>query len=209
VKTINRREIIENCIVRGALIAGVPMSASRLFALWQRAETDARKATPAEVLGPFYKKGAPNVSDLRVKGDPGFPLRVGGKVMNTRGELLPGARVELWHADHHGHYDVAGFRYRTKLDIGNSGDYAVETVMPGHYPDRPAQHIHYLITAPGHKPLITQLYFETDPYFDGNPGKNYAKGGIVSNRESVRPVTLYEQGTPRAAVTFDIILEKA
>jgi hypothetical protein len=25
--------------------------------------------------------------------------------------------------------------------------YAVDTVMPGHYADRPAQHIHYLISA--------------------------------------------------------------
>ena len=31
----------------------------------------------------------------------------------------------------------------------------------------------------------------------------------VTNRECVRPVTLYEQGTPHAAVGFDIVLEQA
>jgi protocatechuate 3,4-dioxygenase beta subunit len=81
--------------------------------------------------------------------------------------------------------------------------------MPGHYSDRPAQHIHYLITAPGHKTLVTQIYFATDEWFEGDVDKNYGKRGIVSSRENVRPVILYEQGTPRAAVTFDIVLEQA
>jgi protocatechuate 3,4-dioxygenase beta subunit len=85
----------------------------------------------------------------------------------------------------------------------------VETIMPGHYDDRPAQHIHYLISAPGHKTLVTQVYFATDPFFEGDPDKNYKKRGIAENRELVRPVTLYETGTPRAAVNFDIVLEKA
>ena len=81
--------------------------------------------------------------------------------------------------------------------------------MPGHYSDRPAQHIHYLISAPGHKTLITQLYFATDPYFEGDPDRNYGKGSIVGNRDLIRPVMLYEQpGTPRVAVNFDICLEK-
>jgi hypothetical protein len=71
------------------------------------------------------------------------------------------------------------------------------------------QHVHYLITAPGCKPLITQLYFATDPFFEGDPEKNYAKSGLVLHRECVRPVTLLDENTsPRSAVTFDLILEK-
>ena len=81
---------------------------------------------------------------------------------------------------------------------------------PGHYADRPAQHIHYMITAPGHKTLITQLYFATDPYFEGNPDKNYHKGGIVDNRELVKPVMLFEApGAAHASVQFDICMERA
>ena len=81
--------------------------------------------------------------------------------------------------------------------------------MPGHYSDRPAQHIHYLIAAPGHKTLITQVYFATDPWFEGDVDKNYNKRNLVGNRELVRPVTLYEEGAAHAMVGFDIILEKA
>jgi protocatechuate 3,4-dioxygenase beta subunit len=207
---LTRREIFESCIVRGLLVAGVPMSASNLLAQWQKGQSQAAKPTPTEVLGPFYKKGAPNTSILRAPGDPGFPLRVSGKVFDTRGELVPGARIDIWQADHAGHYDVQGYRYRTKLLVEASAEYSIDTVMPGHYSDRPAQHIHYMISAPGHRPLITQVYFATDPFFEGNPDKNYNKRSICENRDLVRPVMLYEEpGAHHAAVSFDICLERA
>ncbi len=207
---IGRRDMIENCIVRGLLVAGVPMAATNLFALWQNSEETALKPTPVEVLGPFFKKGAPNATNLRVAGDPGVPLRVSGRVVNTRGEKVEGARVDIWQADHHGVYDIKGYRYRTKVLTGAAAEYGIDTVMPGHYSDRPAQHIHYMITAPGHKTLITQLYFATDPYFEGDPDKNYHKGGIVDNRDLVKPVMLFEApGTAHASVKFDICLERA
>jgi protocatechuate 3,4-dioxygenase beta subunit len=208
---LTRREIFETCIVRGLLAAGVPMSASNLLAQWQQGQTQAAaKPTPTEVLGPFYKKGAPNASTLRAPGDPGFPLRVSGKVFDTRGEPVPGARIDIWQADHAGHYDVTGYRYRTKLLVEASAEYAIETVMPGHYSDRPAQHIHYMISAPGHRTLITQVYFATDPFFEGDPDKNYHKRSICDNRELVRPVMLFEEpGAHHASVNFDICLDRA
>ena len=60
-----RRDMVENCIVRGLLVAGAPMGATNLFALWQKAEATAMQPTPAEVLGPFFKKGAPNATNLQ------------------------------------------------------------------------------------------------------------------------------------------------
>ena len=81
--------------------------------------------------------------------------------------------------------------------------------MPGHYPDRVCQHIHYLATAPGHKTLVTQLYFATDPVFEGDPDKNFSKDPLVQSRELVRPVTI--GGDPKAmyaAVAFELCLER-
>ncbi|MBK9169499.1 MAG: hypothetical protein IPM24_18830 [Bryobacterales bacterium] len=205
---LRRREWLEACIAKGLLVAGAAMPQTSLLAFWQQGQQHAHRPTPPEVLGPFYKKNAPNVAALRKSGDPGFPLRVVGKVFNTRGEKVPEARVDFWHADHAGIYDVQGYKFRSKLLLPESAEYAVETVMPGHYPDRPAQHIHYLIAAPGHKTLITQAYFATDPFFEGDPDKNYAKRGMASSRELVRPVTLFEKGVPRAEIVFDICLEK-
>ena len=207
---LTRREIVENCIGRGLLLSAIPLSQTQLLTAWQDGETKAAKPTPRDVLGPFFKKGAPNSRALHTPGTPGFPLRVAGKVSNTRGEKVPGARIEMWQADHAGLYDLEGFRYRAALITEEASDYAVDTILPGHYDDRPAQHIHYMISAPGHKTLITQAYFATDPFFEGNPDKNFAKRSIVSHRDLVRTVTLIEApGVPRAAITFDICLEKA
>ncbi|HUS06828.1 MAG TPA: hypothetical protein VMZ52_11050 [Bryobacteraceae bacterium] len=207
---LTRREVIERCIGRGLLVAAVPMTSATLASLWAETESNARKPTPTDVLGPFFKKGAPKAELLRAPGDPGFPLRVSGKVFNTRGEVIHGAQIDMWQTDHEGHYDLQGFRYRTRLLLDNASEYAVETVMPGHYNDRPAQHIHYMITAPGHRPLITQIYFATDPFFEGDPDRNYKKRSIVGHRDLVRPVMLFEQpGAAHATVSFDICMEKA
>jgi protocatechuate 3,4-dioxygenase beta subunit len=81
--------------------------------------------------------------------------------------------------------------------------------MPGHYPARVCQHIHYIVTAPGHKELVTQLYFSTDPVFEGNPDRNFSRDPLVISRELVRPVTL--TGDPKsiqANVTFELVLER-
>lgn len=208
---ISRREMIEECIVRGALVAGVVgISQTNLLARWQQAEREAMAPTRPEVLGPFFKKGAPNVQVLRQPGDPGLPLRVTGKVWNTRGEIVPNAAMDIWQTDFYGNYDLKGYKYRAKLRPDVDGGYWTETIMPGHYPDRPAQHIHYLISAPGHETLVVQAYFATDPFFEGDPDKNYSKQGVVQNREHVRLVTLSEvNGTAFAAINFDIVLQRS
>ncbi len=170
----------------------------------------ARKATPETVLGPFYKRRAPESSLLRAPADPGLPLSVAGTVYGSRGEVVKGATVEVWQADHLGTYDLDGYRYRARLTSGADAAYAFESVMPGHYPDRVCQHIHYLVQAPGHRPLITQLYFATDPVFEGDPDRNFGRDRLISSRELVRPVTL--TGDPKAihaAVRFDLVLEAA
>ena len=212
----NRRQMLELCISRGFLAgsAAVAMSQQQLLSFWQAAEAQAQKPTSAEVLGPFFRKGASNQRILREPGDAGFPMKVSGRVLNTKGQLVEGATVDLWHADHGGRYDTKGYKYRAKISPNEKGHYDVETVMPGHYADRPAQHIHYLIAAPGHKTLITQAYFATDPFFEGDPDKNWNKRKIADNKELILPVKLFEGGsTPAqpayAEITFDIVLEKA
>jgi len=207
---LTRRQMLENAIAKGFLAAGATgLSQQQLLAFWQQAEATPAKPTPNEVLGPFFRKGAPNNTTLHAPGDPGFPLRVTGDVRNTAGQKVHQVKIDIWHADHKGFYDVTGYKYRTKLDVESQSAYAIETILPGHYDDRPAQHIHYMISAPGHRTLITQAYFATDPFFDGDPVKNYKKRNIVSHPDLVRPVELFEApGQPRASIRFDLILEK-
>ena len=168
-----RRELLERCAAFGAITLASSIPVSALAAAWDNAEK--KQPTPFCELGPFYKREAPNTSTLRAPGDAGMPLTLSGVVYDVRGEIVPDAKLEIWQTDNDGHYDIEGYRYRTLLQPGAKGAYAIESVMPGHYPTRVCQHVHYLLTAPGHKPVITQLYFATDPVFDGDPDKNYTR----------------------------------
>jgi len=204
---LNRREILQKCLALGSIT--LIASSSRAAMLLAFEEKELRKPTPANELGPFYKKRAPETATLRAPGDPGMPLSVSGQILDTRGEKLPNVVVEVWQTDHLGHYDLDGYRYRAKLPADSSGNYKFESVMPGHYPDRVCQHVHYLVTAPGHKPLVTQLYFATDPVFEGDPDKNFNRDPLIHSRELVRPVMLV--GDPKdiyGAVNFEHCLER-
>ena len=206
----NRRAILHKCLALGTLTVASSSSAEAMFAAFQDREKQPRKPTPPNSLGPFYKKLAPTTAILRAPGDPGLPLTLSGQVLDTRGDVLPDAMIEVWQTNHFGYYDLDGYRYRGKLPVDASGQYKIETVMPGHYPDlsRVCQHIHYLVTAPGHKTLVTELYFATDPAFEGDPQKNFSRDPGVHTPELIRPVTLAgEPAAIHAAVTFELCLE--
>jgi protocatechuate 3,4-dioxygenase beta subunit len=206
-----RRDVLLQCAALGSLKFLAPaLGLTEVVSAFELAEqATARSATPWNEIGPFYKRLAPNTSHLRAPNDPGLGLAVSGRVFDTRGDALSGAKVEIWQADHHGLYDLDGYRYRAALLADSSGLYKFESVMPGHYPARVCQHIHYVVTAPGHKALITQLYFATDPVFEGNPDKNYTKDSLILSRELVRPVTLTgDPQTIQASVQFDVVLER-
>lgn len=206
---LSRRDLLEKCAAAGLLLVAPPLRLSGLAAHFEEGALAPRRPTPPNDLGPFYKRSAPRSGKLAPQGAPGLPLGVSGQVFDTRGGLLAGALVEVWHASHAGIYDNQGYEYRGQLP-SEKGSYAFETVMPGHYPDRVAQHIHFKVSAPGHKPLVTQLYFATDPVFEGDPDKNYGKDPLVHSRELVRPVTIAgDPNTPRALVTFELVLERA
>ncbi len=205
---ISRRVLLEKCISLGVVSSALSFSPAMISEAWAQSESVPRPPTPQAVLGPFYKRMAPLTNDLRQPGDPGLPLVVNGTVYSTRGEILPGANVEIWQATHVGHYDLDGYHYRAKLSSSRDGQYEFTAVMPGHYPGRVCQHTHYLVTAPGFKPLVTQLYFATDPVFEGDPEKNFKRDPLITSRELVRPVTI--MGDPKemhANVQFELVLE--
>ena len=204
-----RRELLEKCVALGAVTVATSASLAAVAKAWDAAETR-RQPTPFCELGPFYKRDAPHVSVLRAPGDAGMPLSVAGMVYSANGEILPHAKLEVWQTDNFGHYDNEGYHFRSTLQPDSKSNYGFESVLPGHYPGRICQHVHYLVSAPGHKPLTTQLYFASDPVFEGDPDKNLSRDPLITSRELVRPVML--KGDPKqviAAVIFDIVLEKA
>jgi hydroxyquinol 1,2-dioxygenase len=148
-------------------------------------------ATPATVLGPFHIEGSPELgygADMS-EGVPGTPLYVHGTVRDLDGKPVGGAVLDVWQADTEGAYeaqlDVDEARLRAKYTAREDGTYCIRTIAPlgysvpmdgpvgdlikgtdiSHF--RPA-HVHFLITEPGHEPLITHLFQEGAQYLDSD-----------------------------------------
>jgi protocatechuate 3,4-dioxygenase beta subunit len=128
-------------------------------------------ATADNIEGPYFLPGAPHRATLVGPKDAGERLSLGGVLRGVDCQPLAG-EIEIWQADANGDYDMAGFRFRAALAIDAGGAWHVDTVVPGRYFNvkryRPA-HIHAKVRAPGYRELTTQLYFEGDPYNDGDP----------------------------------------
>jgi protocatechuate 3,4-dioxygenase beta subunit len=107
------------------------------------------RPTARDAEGPFYKPNAPERASL------GRGLVVTG-IVRTAGSCapVPRARIEWWQASPQGQYDDA---HRAAQTADREGKFRFETNVPGIYPGRPP-HLHVKVSAPGHRPLTTQLY---------------------------------------------------
>jgi protocatechuate 3,4-dioxygenase beta subunit len=193
---LSRREMLERCLATGGLLAAGPITGAEALALWEREVL--RRPTRTTGPGPFYKADAPRAETLTSEGGAGLPLAVSGRIVDTRGENLEDAVLEVWHADHGGRYDMEGFHGRGVIPVRGGGAYRFQTLMPGDY--GPGRHIHYRVTAPGHRTLVTQLLFAPDPPVPG----------AVESSELVRPVRLTKAGArTQAEVTFELCLARS
>jgi protocatechuate 3,4-dioxygenase beta subunit len=162
----------------------------------------AASGTPSSVLGPFHIEGAPelaNGGDLW-QGQIGEPLVVSGKVVDADGRPAAGTVLALWQNSGNGLYaqqdqDQAPTNYHARLAVAADGTFAFSTVRPLSYtvPDdgpagdmlralgrhawRPA-HLHMIVHAPGHRPLITEFFPEDDEYLDQDAVFG-VRGGLV------------------------------
>jgi catechol 1,2-dioxygenase len=205
----SRRDVLRECLAAGILLVPTGWGEAELLHAWLEAPQERRPTAHVE-MGPFYRRRAPATAMMRNAGDPGVPLTVTGRAIGINGEAVAGAVIEVWQANHGGLYDLEGFHYRAALAPSPNGAYSFESVIPGHYPARVARHVHYFVTAPGYKPLSTQLYFATDEVFEGKPETLYTKDPLITSVTLVRPVRLAGlPERPTASVEFEIVLEKA
>ena len=105
--------------------------------------------TRPDAEGPFYKANAP----ARSRTGKGFVV-TGIVKSATECASLAEARIEWWAANSKGEYDD---EHRATQKSGKEGRYRYETDFPAQYPGRPL-HLHVRVTAPGHRPLVTQIY---------------------------------------------------
>lgn len=174
----------------------------------------AGKWAPTEdnILGPYYRAGAPFRAKITPPLVPGKTLLVRGRVwgFDTK-KPLAGARIDIWQADANGRYDNDDpqkppakdvFLNRARLLCDENGYYEYETVHPGPYQIGPNQwrpcHIHYLVQHPGYRRLITQLYFKGDKH---NQTDAFIKESLIIEVVEIKAGTeTYESGV------FDIVL---
>lgn len=145
--------------------------------------------TARTIEGPLYIAGAPlcrHEARLDDGTDTGEVLFMEGQVRDINGKPIPGAMVDVWHANTMGNYSFFGppqspYNLRRKIETDQEGRYRFRTIMPsgygcppgsntetllanmGRHGQRPA-HIHFFVTAPGYRQLTTQINIEGDKY---------------------------------------------
>lgn len=179
------------------------------------------RVTASDILGPFYRFGAPFRTKLAGPGEGGERLLLTGTVFTSDCKTpLQNALIEVWQANHAGLYDTnkpGNFTETTSMNLrgmlltNERGHYEIETIMPGRYGippglpglekyaglTRPA-HIHLRVMESLHVPLTTQVYFKGDPYIARDP---------LARHKPMLAVALKEDGKVRRGV-FDIALAR-
>ena len=178
--------------------------------------------TPKQTEGPFYPDKMPldTDNDLLVINDKitpavGAVTYLSGRILDSRGEPVRGAIVEIWQCDNNGAYLHSGTVNRDKRDVnfqgfgrfltGSTGEYLFRTIKPVPYPGR-TPHVHYAVKLKGREKFTTQCYIKGHP---GNASDGVLKGirdakALESVMVDFAPLKGARAG--ELAAKFDIVL---
>ncbi len=187
------------------------------------AHKDETGATESSVLGPFYREGAPHyeAGETISQDGKGDKVVVSGRVTDTEGNPIANARLDVWQTAPNQMYEVQDpdqpdYNLRGVFTTDAEGRYWLRTVKPvsypvpddgpvgvllraiGRHPFRPA-HIHFVISAPGYKPVATQLFTDDDEYLETDT--------VFGVKDSL--LVHYEDGGGELKVDYDFALQKA
>jgi len=192
-------------------------------------------ASESTVLGPFHVVGAPELPMgsnicLDQKGEPMF---VHGRILDTAGNPVAGAKIDVGQANDEGFYDVQQkgiqpeFNLRGVFRTGSDGRYWFRGVKPkyypipddgpvgkllgalGRHPYRPA-HLHYIVEADGFERLTTHIFDPDDPYIDSDAVFGVKKSLLAEFRKvaDVEAAAKVEVTAPFYDVEFDFVLSR-
>jgi protocatechuate 3,4-dioxygenase beta subunit len=150
-------------------------------------------ASESTVLGPFHLEDAPELpmgSNICLD-QKGEPMLIKGVISSLDGQVISGAKIDVWQANDEGFYDVQqkgiqpDFNLRGVFRTGEDGEYYFRGVKPkfypipddgpignmldklGRHPNRPA-HLHYIISAEGFQSLTTHIFDPDDEFINSD-----------------------------------------
>jgi hydroxyquinol 1,2-dioxygenase len=152
-------------------------------------KTAVEEGTHTSLLGPFFRENTPTFETgaqiAKAAGQDEIVLY--GQITDASGNSLPNAKVTVWQTAADGRYDLQANPEETDcrgiFTADENGRYLVRTVRPlgyyipldgpvgqlvqaqGRHGMRPA-HIHFLISAPGYRELVTALYLAGDDHLE-------------------------------------------
>ena len=186
-----------------------------------------RGGSKGTIEGPYYVPNSPaSVGEATLsmrENEPGTPLLFQGQVTSVDGTPLPGAKVEIWHADAEGFYsqfapNIPEWNLRGTVVADADGNFLIHTLEPAPYQIptdgscgkliaaagwhawRPA-HLHLKVSAPGHALVTTQLYFPGDPHNEDDIASAVKPELLLD----IKPANTGEGNQ----VIYDFVLDKA
>ena len=190
-------------------------------------KTKMEEATEASLLGPFFRENTPRFERGAqiAKATNGREVVLFGRVTNAQGAPLPNAQVTVWQTAADGRYDIQKsleeIDCRGIFRTDDKGNYLIRTVRPlGYFIPldgpvgqmvmaqkrhgmRPA-HIHFLISTPGYRELVTALYLAGDEHLEDDVVFG-ASGDLVAEEKANDPASPIP-GVP--SIHFDFSLAR-
>ena len=176
---------------------------------WTADHFEGTTPTTTDILGPFYRPGAPMRANVIPAGTQGELMHLSGTIFKDDGKTLYNdCLIEIWQCSPEGIYDNTSddYKFRGAQKTASDGKYHFTTTIPVPYPIdddkkvyRPA-HIHMRISGRQEQDLVTQIYFSGDPYLQKD---HSSKSPTAVNR--ILPV---KHNGNENKVQFDIVMSK-
>lgn len=215
---MNRTERI--CTRRELLTGLVAGAAASLFAPGVFAEQ--LTLTPRQTEGPFYPNKMPldTDNDLLIINDSitpavGTVTRLSGRILDSRGEPIKNALVEIWQVDNNGVYIHTGSHNSHQRDknfqgfgrflTGSTGEYLFRTIKPVAYSGR-TPHIHFAVKVKGRETFTTQCYVKGEPGNERDGVLRRIRDANARNAVIVDFAPVKDSRINELAARFDIVL---
>jgi protocatechuate 3,4-dioxygenase beta subunit len=178
--------------------------------------------TPHQTEGPFYPNHLPldTDNDLVVVNDGVTPAigditHLSGRILDSRGEPIRNALVEIWQVDKKGAYLHTGSANHDQRDknfqgfgrflTGSTGEYYFRTIKPVPYPGR-TPHIHFAVKIKGREKFTTQCYIKGEPGNDRDGIYKSIRDAKARDSVTVDFAPLKSSKIGELAARFDVVM---